>query len=669
MVKVFLTFSISKKEYLKTCVVCKWDGIGCDDNGEIVLSIQLNQTDLLATIPTELALLSNISKIDLQKNLLQGTIPSEIASMQALQEIILVENMLTGTIPRFRSKKLERIDFSHNKLSGEIPPDFAEDCVKLKYLDVQHNQLVGFLPYGLEDLPNLQTISLSYNNFYGTLPEYLSSMKSLKFLYVNNNAMVGTLPEGFGKVGSTKNLSPVSLQEVWLQNNHFSGTIPVSLAESTNLVDFFVDGNKFVGTVPPILCNERINADFFTNLSGKKRDYCDSISCRAGTLSVEGVFPCTDCLTDIPNPYLGRKGECDNLTEVRIVDMILGQDRRGITESACDYEGVVCNDDQEVVEILASGYGLKGTIPDELGLLSMLTNLDVSNNSLTGYFPSGLQFAPLRYLHVGGNKLKGIVPPLMCANAGNINDNSDDDCTSILCPMGTYSKDGTGFGECMPCPTTSEASFLGSTNCSIPEKPVISPTEDSKDGSMNLYLLVFVLILFAAVVWYLSKNICGQARNKKLSGGIRRVDTEEGRGRRVLLWINWLQNRISSGYHYLISLAETETIDDPPVPKGQIDDCGWSERESIIKHRDLERVVEARKSHPMAEVWEYPDPLETPKTYESRKSFSSTSKSSNSNDGVLAFDDCDEDISEWIRKQREDLKKSKDMWLDVPRLS
>jgi len=660
--------------------VCEWDGIGCDTEGETVISIQLNETDFFGTLPTELALLSTISTIDIRKNLLQGTIPSEISFMQNLQIVSLKQNRLEGTIPRFLSKKLEKLDISYNQLSGEIPPDFGEGCLKLKHLDLRRNELTGFLPYGLEDLPNLRTISLSENHLHGTLPEYLSSMKSLQFLYLNDNALVGTIPEGFGKVGNSENLSPVSLREVWLENNYLSGSIPVSLSESTELVDFFVDGNKFVGSVPAVLCREKINADFFTELGEAPRDYCDSISCPAGTLSVEGIFPCKECLTNIQNPYLGRKGECDNFTEVRIVDMILGQEGIELSDSACDYKGVVCNDNQEVIEIVASGYGLKGTLPDELGLLSMLTNLDVSNNSFTGYFPSGLRFAPLRSLHIGGNRLKGIVPPLMCANAGDINGDDDDDCTTIACPMRTYSKDGTGFGECIPCPNSDGAPFLGSTNCStsflhkpeVHDKPEIPSIEESSGGNLStmVYVVIFILLL-CLVFFYGLNNFGGKARMRKKSASIRGVEREEEVHRRGRwTWLKWAQHRLSSGYHYLISLAETEAIDDPPVVKGQIDVGGWNERESIIRHRDLENAVEAQKDNPMAEVWEYPDPLETPKTYErQRRSFSSVSRGSNSHDDEFVIDDeDDEDISEWIRKERQDLK-SKDVWLDVPRLS
>jgi len=397
-----------------TVAVCDWDGIECENEEGSVLSIRLPQTDLLATIPTELALLSTLNSIDLQENMLQGTIPSDLASMKNLTKIILKKNKLKGILPRFESQQLQLLDLSHNQLSGEIPHDLGEDCVLLKYIDLQHNQFVGFLPFGLEDLPELETISISYNNLTGTLPAYLSGMNNLKFLYLNHNRLVGTIPNDLGKVDPNASVISESLREVWFQNNILSGTIPVSLAESTALVDLFLDGNKLVGSVPEILCNQSTNADFSSGINQTMREKCDSISCRAGTISVEGVFPCRPCTTTIENPYLGRKGECDDLTEAQIVDMFLGKEDVDVLDSACDYDGVLCNKEMKVVEIVVPGLGLTGELPDDLGYLSMLSKLDVSDNALTGYFPSGLRFAPLTSIHIAGNKLKGIIPPLMC---------------------------------------------------------------------------------------------------------------------------------------------------------------------------------------------------------------------------------------------------------------
>ena len=54
---------------------------------------------LTGTLPTELALLTNVYYMDFDKNFLNGTIPTEIGLLSDLREIWFFGNGLTGTIP------------------------------------------------------------------------------------------------------------------------------------------------------------------------------------------------------------------------------------------------------------------------------------------------------------------------------------------------------------------------------------------------------------------------------------------------------------------------------------------------------------------------------------------------------------------------------------------
>ncbi|KAI2510148.1 Leucine Rich Repeat [Fragilaria crotonensis] len=627
--------------------VCSWDGVQCD-TADQVTALALPETDLLATLPTELAILTQLEIIDLRQNLLQGTIPIEFASMTSLVSVVLKDNLrLTGSIPVFKSSKLKHLDLSRMGLTGQIPPDFGKRNLALTLLELKGNQL-SFLPFGLEDLPLLETISVSSNKLSGTLPAYIGNMASLSYLYLNSNFIVGTIP----------NLSR-PLQEVWLQNNLLSGTIPSSIEVSV-LQDLFLDGNKLTGSVPQALCEVDLNADFFSDVNDDDRNLCDSVTCPAGTVSDQGVYPCRNCTSEILNPYLGIRGECDDWTEARIVNVLL----KGKLKSACEYTDIVtCNSKGKVTKIQASGRKLTGTLPDELGLLESLEVLDVSDNDLNGFFPSGLRFAPLTSLNFGGNKLKGILPPLVCKKANQIN-NGTGDCTSIACPIGTYSN-GKGFGECLPC--ADGAPYLASTSC-FPPVNLTNPPAQSGITSGLFWGLIFLIPLMglalSALMYFKYKD-----RRTKTANWERGVTLDDKRAsfphveevKTMLQGFrsranksssknhDWLQNRLRRSYNYVISLKETEAVKDPPGTKtmdvtgGEIDDFGWQERDSILLHRDLENLEEAQQHRTKLEVWEYPDPLEKPLTY--TKSFDDQSD----DDDYLSDDD---DLLSGLRSNR-----------------
>ena len=504
--------------------VCKWDYIQCDSYQTTVIGIEMIEADFVGTLPSELGDLVTLETINLRRNLIVGTIPSEIANLHHLKEVYLSENRLTGTIPNFASYKLEKLDLQYNLLSGSLNPDFGYSNPKLLELDVASNKIKGHLP---TLLPNpirskIMTLSLSRNEFSGTIHSFYGSIPSLTYLYLDGNNLMGTIPsfDGSGSVSGQSILGDghSGMQELWLQQNLLTGTIPPAIGEIQDLYNFYVDENKLTGVVPTSLCRSDINEDFFENIDidPKRRNYCDSIACPAGKVSFEGVYPCEECKDMFFNPYLGRVDECIDLKEADIIqtfyDATSGEKWVNMEKDevwdidgsfVCDLEGITCGNHGNIISINLKGRGLRGTIPEEIGYLRFLEVLDLSNNHISGFLPPDLRWAPLRSLDVSGNRIKGIIPHTLCRKEG-INGNGKDgefDCDFVQCSPGTFNHKGraTNKAPCKPCHSTEYTPFIGSLQCStLFQRPVVVYLEEA-----TAVIILFFMCFFCVAGFYL----------------------------------------------------------------------------------------------------------------------------------------------------------------------
>ncbi|KAJ4827589.1 hypothetical protein Tsubulata_036312 [Turnera subulata] len=83
----------------------------------------------------------------------------------------------------------------------------------------------------------------------------------------------------------------------------------------------------------------------------------------------------------------------------------------------CSWKGVFCDAKKEnVIELLASGLGLSGSIPDNtIGKLSKLQTLDLSNNKITALSSDLWSLGSLKTLNLSTNQISGPLP----SNIGN----------------------------------------------------------------------------------------------------------------------------------------------------------------------------------------------------------------------------------------------------------
>ena len=134
---------------------------------------------------------------------------------------------LSGTLPQeiCLLGHLERLDLRSNDLSGLIP-DCLSGSISLKTLLLSDNAFTGYIPHGVLLLPTLEELVLSNNSLLGSLETLVEGM-FIKNLY---------------RYGETWRLRRLNLE-----NNLFSGAVPVFFGAFGSLNSLTLHGNDLTG--------------------------------------------------------------------------------------------------------------------------------------------------------------------------------------------------------------------------------------------------------------------------------------------------------------------------------------------------------------------------------------------------------------------------------------
>jgi len=507
--------------------VCQWDGIECDSHKNII-AIALASSGLSASLPSQLGGLTSLKKIRLEMNSIHGIIPHELASLPHLEVLNLSENKITGNLPQsFASSKLQILALRSNGIKGLIPSNLITATSSCQAISLSKNLISGTIPSSFYQLSILDTLDLSSNLISGTISESIGDLMFLQDLRLDNNTLIGSIPSSIAKPNPLKNNVGDLLEQIWLNDNQLSGTIPIQLSDLPNLRSLYLHNNKLTGEIPHDICSEFLNANFFRNAPlDHDKNYCDAVACPADHSAIENAFPCTRCFSPHFNPYIGQWGACvenknqrDILETFHIATSVGGDWTDGEDGGKgnnwmdkltfiCDFTGVTCDHNNHVVKIKLSNRGLHGTLPDDIGFLPYLEVLDVSDNNLSGLLPSDLRWAPLKLLDISGNRIKGVVPPSLCAKRG-LNSNgvaNNFDCYNVACPAGLYSpigrRDLTKDEDCLPCHHLIP-SYLGFKGCERSGTP------------SNVFGFIFALATFGiAIIIFLVVYYCFRRKMK-----------------------------------------------------------------------------------------------------------------------------------------------------------
>ncbi|KAL5096915.1 hypothetical protein RYX36_001242 [Vicia faba] len=158
-----------------------------------------------------------------------------LGHMNYLKTLTLSHDNLTGFLPAHIHSNLTHVDFSGNRLKGNIP--FSITILDtLQSLNLSSNKLSGEIPSSIGDLISLKNLSLASNSFSGSIPDSISALPALLHLDLSSNQLNGSIPIFISQMKSIKYLN--------LANNNLHGVVPFNLTFIKGLEVFRLGGNS-----------------------------------------------------------------------------------------------------------------------------------------------------------------------------------------------------------------------------------------------------------------------------------------------------------------------------------------------------------------------------------------------------------------------------------------
>ena len=224
---------------------CLWYGITCDQTNSYIISITLTTNNLVGALPRSLWKLRNLQGLCVGNNnkLLGNLFEILSTNMTTLLRLDLAFNKLSGEIPAEILPKIPSLVKVQlccqlgKGLSSTIPRDIG-NLSELQVLSIGENTLNGMIPKSIAKLKKLWFLDLESVSFLSGGFENLYNLSSLRYMHLSLAGLNGTLPDDFG-------LYFPAMIECLLPGNHFSGSIPSTMGNMTNLWHLNLANNAF----------------------------------------------------------------------------------------------------------------------------------------------------------------------------------------------------------------------------------------------------------------------------------------------------------------------------------------------------------------------------------------------------------------------------------------
>jgi Leucine-rich repeat (LRR) protein len=322
----------------------------------------------------------------------------------AVTELSLPDNNLWGTIPPDLGllTSLESFNIRYNfKIKGSLPSTVAR-WSNLKVYDAMNAHIRGPWPSAMGAWSKLEHISVSaYDDtdgpFIGTMPLFVANWTNIKHVEFESVGFVGTLP---ALLGQWTNLEYIHLS----QSCDFTGTIPSSIASWTNVKTVKIDYQWLTGTVPNVLSQWTQLQELSLAVNRLHGTLPGWLGARNATLRDLDLSSNRFSGT-LPSYYLHALTKLTSLQLQRNPFQLRPLSSLAHTEDVSTVSAPL-----ETLDL--SNCGIVGTIPEWMGRWkTSLRHLHLANGALTGTIPDALgQLTMLRSLDLHGNRLTGTIP-------------------------------------------------------------------------------------------------------------------------------------------------------------------------------------------------------------------------------------------------------------------
>ncbi|KAH0732164.1 hypothetical protein KY289_003352 [Solanum tuberosum] len=150
--------------------------------------------------------LKSLKVLNLSVNAFVGNLPQKLSFLQNIKVVSLSKNLFSGAVPS-GFQFVEVLDLSSNLLNGALPDNFDRDS--LKYLNFSSNKLSGLVsPQFAKKIPANAAIDLSFNSLTGEIPESIALSNQKTEFFAGNTDLCGKPLEKLCTIPSTPSSPP-----------------------------------------------------------------------------------------------------------------------------------------------------------------------------------------------------------------------------------------------------------------------------------------------------------------------------------------------------------------------------------------------------------------------------------------------------------------------------
>ncbi|KAG9446174.1 hypothetical protein H6P81_012302 [Aristolochia fimbriata] len=361
----------------------------------------------LSLLPKWLSGLNSLTTLVLQYGF-RGTIPAWFCTLRKLKYVDMRRNSLGGRIPNCLSNlsHLAYLDLSANNFDGPILPETLSHLAHLETLNIANNQLSGIIPSNIGHLTSLQVLDLSNNHISGSIPTNFGNLCNLKELRLAVNDLNGHISSELSGTCITK-----SLQLLYLSYNQLKGDVPSWLTECQNLRWLTLEHNSFSGTIPSTLGR----LSYLQSLSLRANNLTGSIPKSLGQLS---LLEDLDVSNNNFMEAIVNEIHFTHLSRLQVLDM---SSTSVVWNVSSDWSPPF-----QLTELYLSSCTLGPRFPTWFQKQTNLKRLDISSSSISDAVPNSFWnfSAPLYYLNVSHNRLRGQLPNLLHIDVIDLSYNS-----------------------------------------------------------------------------------------------------------------------------------------------------------------------------------------------------------------------------------------------------